>query len=165
MEASKPRSHEAAKRRALMQKWWRKQRSRRATERAACAPASPPNLQDRHLPSHASSRQRPCDLELFFHRKCRWGNNGTQRPQGPSRALPLSIQKLMEKTNHTWPTPGPHSLFQSCGATHWLFTFWDWAPVLVFVVFDHRQEGTDPSACSTSPSCGNVPGPMPPARV
>ena len=43
------------------------------------------------------------------------------------KKLPLSIQKLMEKMgkHHTWPTPGPHSLFLGAASSTWLFRFWD----------------------------------------
>lgn len=42
------------------------------------------------------------------------------------KKMPKSIQKLMQPQSktHSWPTPGPHSLFQSCAAGQWLFSFW-----------------------------------------
>ena len=44
-----------------------------------------------------------------------------------AKKVPLSIQKLMVKKgkNHTWATPGPHSLFLAASSSAWLFHFWE----------------------------------------
>ena len=60
-----------------------------------------------------------------WDQKCRGSVVDSMKSYG--KKVPLSIQKLMKKKDksHTWPTPGPHALFQSSVATQWLFEFWE----------------------------------------
>ena len=56
----------------------------------------------------------------------KWKGNVTSSLRSYGKKMPKSIQLLMkpQSKDHSWATPGPHSLFQSCAAGEWLFTFW-----------------------------------------